>query len=239
MSAERYDENIIAKWEFKEGAGGIAFDTSGVMPAMDLAISRDDVQWMTAWGINIESGTARAIGISSRKLYDRIAAGATGTGQYSVEAWIANATVTLEGPARIITYSANTGSRNFSLGQTLYNYDFRNRIISNEVNGNGTPALVTYDADQDLQDRLQHVVITYDMLRGRRIHVDGRWTDDTDEQTAGRLFNWDPNHFFALGNEITLDRQWRGQIRFVADRPGADRRADPPELRRGDGSASR
>ena len=210
-SALRYDEDIIAKWEFKEGAGFIAFDTSGVEPAMDLAIA-GDVTWMTAWGIDIESGTARAIGLSSRKLYDRIAAGATGTGQYSVEAWIANATVTLEGPARIITYSANSGSRNFSLGQTLYNYDFRNRIIGT----NGTPALVTYDADQDLQDRLQHVVITYDLIRGRRIHVDGRWTDDVDEQPVGRLFNWDPNHFFALGNDISNDRQWQGQIRFVA-----------------------
>ena len=84
----------------------------------------------------------------------------------------------------------------------LYNYDFRNRSVSPEIGGNGTPALVTYDADQDLQDRLQHVVITYDPFRGRRIYVDGRWTDDVDEQLPGRLFNWDPNHVFALGNEI-------------------------------------
>jgi hypothetical protein len=214
-SAQRYDENIIARWEFKEGAGTIAFDTSGVAPAMDLAIN-GEITWMTAWGINIESGTARAIGGSSAKLYDRIAAGATGSGQYSVEAWITNASVSLEGPARIITYSANNNSRNFSLGQTLYNYDFRNRIISEEIGGNGTPALVTYDADQDLQDRLQHVVITYDLLRGRRIYVDGRWTDDVDAQMAGRLFNWDRNHIFALGNEISNDRQWEGQVRFVA-----------------------
>jgi hypothetical protein len=214
-SAQRYDENIIAKWEFKEGAGSFAFDTSGVAPAMDLSVS-SDVEWMSAWGIDIDTGIARAMGNTSRKLYDRIASNETGTGQYSVEAWIANATVTLEGPARIITYSANSGSRNFSLGQTLYTYDFRNRSISQEISGNGTPALVTYDADQDLQDRLQHVVITYDLIRGRRVNVDGRWTDDSDEQMAGRLFNWDPNHVFALGNEPSMDRQWKGQVRFVA-----------------------
>jgi hypothetical protein len=214
-SALRYDEDIIARWEFKEGAGAVAFDTSGVAPAMDLALSQD-VEWMTAWGINIETGIARAMGTSSRKLYDRIAAAETGTGQYSVEAWVTNATVTLEGPARILTYSANPGASNFTLGQTLYNYDYRNRSISENIGGNGAPALVTYDADQDLQDTLQHVVITYDLIRGRRIHVDGRWTDDVDEQMAGRLFNWSPNYAFALGNEITLDRQWRGQVRFVA-----------------------
>src|SRR5262245_64333487 len=118
----------------------------------------------------------------NRKLYDRIADPKTGSGQYSVEAWITNASTALEGPARIITYSANSGSRNFSLGQTLYQYDYRNRSISQEIGGNGTPALVTYDVDQDLQDRLQHVVITYDLIRGRRINVDGRWTDDSDEQ---------------------------------------------------------
>src|SRR4029453_12932727 len=94
--------------------------------------------------------------------------------------------------------------------------DFRNRSISQEISGNGTPALVTYDADQDLQDRLQHVVITYDLIRGRRVNVDGGWTDDSDEQMGGRLFTVNPTPVFALGNDPSMDRQWKGQVRFVA-----------------------
>jgi hypothetical protein len=214
-SSERYNDNIIAMWDFKEGAGGVAFDQSGLSPAIDLAL-QGEITWLSAWGIQIESGIARAMGNGSRKLHERIADPETGSGQYSVEAWITNATTTLEGPARIITYSANAGSRNFGLGQVLYNYDFRNRSVSPNIGSNGTPALLTYDADQDLQDRLQHVVITYDLFRGRRIYVDGRWTDDVDEEMPGRLWNWSGGHVFALGNEPSLDRQWEGQVRFVA-----------------------
>ncbi len=210
----RYETNAIALWDFKEGAGLTAFDQSGVAPSIDLGL-QGEVSWLSAWGIQVDSGIARALS-DSRKLYDRIADPQTGTGQYSVEAWIVNASTALEGPARIITYSQSAGSRNFALGQVLYNYDFRNRSLSPEIGGNGTPALQTYDADQDLQDRLQHVVMTYEPLRGRRIYVDGRWTDDTDEQQPGRLWNWDANHVFALGNEVTNDRQWEGQIRLVA-----------------------
>ena len=214
-SAQRYDKDIIARWDFKEGAGGVAFDTSGVQPAIDLAL-QGGVTWLSAWGVQIDTGIVQGMS-GNRKLYDRIADPKTGSGQYSVEAWITNASTALEGPARIITYSANTGARNFTLGQVLYQYDFRNRGVSPDVSGNGTPSLVTYDADQDLQDRLQHVVITYDALRGRRINVDGRWTDDVDPvQPPPRLWNWDRNFTFALGNEITMDRQWKGQVRFVA-----------------------
>ena len=214
-SVQRYDTDIIARWDFKEGAGAVAFDTSGVQPSIDLAL-QGGVTWLTAWGVNIDTGIVQGMS-GNRKLYDRIADPKTGSGQYSVEAWITNASTALEGPARIITYSADTGARNFTLGQVMYQYDFRNRGVSPDVSGNGTPSLITYDADQDLQDRLQHVVITYDALRGRRINVDGKWTEDVDPVSPPpRLWNWDRNFTFALGNEITQDRQWKGQVRFVA-----------------------
>ena len=56
------------------------------------------------------------------------------------------------------------------------------------------------------------MVVTYDLLRGRRIYVDGRWTDDPDPVAPGRLWNWDPNHRLVLGNEDT--RSHRGSDRF-------------------------
>lgn len=214
VGAERYTQNVIALWDFKEGTGTVAFDRSGVTPSIDLSL-QGQITWLSSWGIQIDNGIARAMS-GSRKLYDRIAAASTGTGQYSVEAWIVNASTALEGPARIITYSQGTGSRNFALGQVLYTYNYRNRSLSPQIDGNGNPALQTYDADQDLQDRLQHVVITFDPFRGRRIYVDGKWTEDVDEEMPGRLWNWDPNHVFALGNETSNDRQWQGQVRFVA-----------------------
>jgi cytochrome c5 len=216
VGSERYSDHLIAFYEFKEGSGPVALDTSGVEPAMDLDLDSEGVQWLSSYGLEFSSGRAIAPPVSSRKLYDRIADLDTGTGQYTVEAWVQAASTDQEGPARIISYSRNSSSRNFTLGQVLYNWDFRNRSIDPEVSNNGTPSLQTYDGDQDLQDRLQHVVITYDMFRGRRIYVDARFTDDPDESEPGRLWNWDPSHQFVLGNEVTSDRPWVGQIRMVA-----------------------
>ncbi len=214
LGAERFSGNQIAFWDFKEGTGTIAHDTSGVAPAMDLTLT--GASWMSNYGIQIETGKAQATRLASRKLYDRIAAVETGTQQYSVEAWVIPGNITQEGPARIISYSSNSGTRNFHLGQTLYQYDFRNRAVLSSIGGNGTPALVTYDVDRDLQATLQHVVITYDQYRGRRIYVNGLFTDDLDEQGPGRLWNWDVNHTFVLGNEPSDDRLWLGRLQLVA-----------------------
>jgi len=55
----------------------------------------------------------------SKKLHDLISA----TGEYSIEAWLAPANVSQDGPARIVSYSAGAMARNFTLGQSLYNYN--------------------------------------------------------------------------------------------------------------------
>jgi hypothetical protein len=116
----------------------------------------------------------------SRKLHNELASG-SGTQEYTIETWLIPANTTQEGPARIITYSGGTGERNFMLGQVMYNYVARNRSVNPDVNANGDPTFSTADADEDLQAMLQHVVLTYDQARGRRIFVNGVFTDDEDE----------------------------------------------------------
>lgn len=205
----RYETNVIALYQFKTGTGNTAFDTSGVEPGMHLTLS-GDVNWVGGWGIDINSGKAQATTTTSRKLHEQI----TATGEYSIEAWVAPANVTQEGPARIISYSAGTDARNFTLGQTLYNYDFLHR--STTTDANGEPFLSTADADEDLQATLQHVVVTFDPARGRRIYVNGVFTQDDDSIAGGSLIDWDDSFAFLLGNEVSGDRQWRGQLRLVA-----------------------
>ncbi|RMF98099.1 MAG: LamG domain-containing protein [Gammaproteobacteria bacterium] len=204
----RFENNQIALWEFKAGQGSTAFDTSGVSPAMDLTLS-GTVNWVGGWGIEIVNGKAQASTTTSRKLYDRI----TLTGEYSIEAWVAPANVVQE-DTRIVSYSAGTLARNFNLGQTQYSYDFFNR--SGSTDGNGAPALSTAAADEDLQATLQHVVATYDPVNGRRIYVNGVFTDDVDPVPGDTLADWDETFAFVLGNEVSGDRQWQGVIRLVA-----------------------
>ncbi len=206
----RYEANVIALWEFKTGSGTTAFDTSGVEPGLHLSFS-GDVSWVGGWGIQIgANGKAQGSTTASKKLHDLI----TATGEYSIEAWVAPANVTQEGPARIVSYSAGTRARNFTLGQTQYNYDFLHR--SSTTDANGEPALSTADADEDLQATLQHVVVTYDPVNGRRIYVNGVFTDDVDPVAGGGLADWDDSFAFVLGNEVSNDRPWMGTIRMVA-----------------------
>ena len=204
----RYENNVIAMWEFKTGSGRTAFDTSGVEPALNLNFT-GTVNWVGGWGIEIVDGKAQGSTSSSRKLHDLI----TATGEYSIEAWVVPANVTQE-DARIVSYSAGTMARNFTLGQNLYNYTFANRSSASDANGE--PALFTADADEDLQATLQHVVVTYDPVNGRRIYVNGVFTDDVDPDGGGSLADWDDTFAFVLGNEVSGDRQWQGTLRLVA-----------------------
>jgi hypothetical protein len=215
VGEERFNAGIIARWDFKEETGNTALDTSGIPPAMDLEL-QGDVSLMTSYGIDLAGGRAIATAANSRKLYDLIASPAGGTQAYSLELWIANANTTQDGPARIATYSRNNGSRNFMLAQNQYQYVARNRTYDDVTSNNGTPEMETYDVDQDAQSTLQHVVLTYDQINGRVFYVDGRWTDDLDEVPAGRLWNWDPSHRLAFGDEVSGGRPWLGQVRFAA-----------------------
>lgn len=209
----RYENNLIALYEFKSGKGSVAFDTSGVDPAADLTLS-GDVTWVGGWGINIKpvmggASKAQASTTASRKFQQFIGT----TGEYSVEAWVVPGNVTQK-DARIVSYSGSRIARNFTLGQTLYNYDFYGR--STQTDANGSPQLSTADAAQRLQASLQHVVLTFDPVNGRRIYVNGEFTGDLDPAAGGTLNDWDNSFALVLGNEVSNDRQWGGVIRLVA-----------------------
>jgi hypothetical protein len=204
----RYSANTIGLWEFKTGSGSVAYDTSGVEPALNLNIS-GDVTWVGGWGLNVRSGKAQGSTTASRKLHDLIKA----TGEYSIEAWVAPGNVAQE-DSRIVSYSGGTTARNFMLGQTLYSYDFYNR--STRTDTAGDPKLTTAAADEDLQATLQHVVVTFDPVRGRRIYVNGVFTEDLDPAPGGTLTDWDDTFAFVLGNEVSGTRQFQGVFRLVA-----------------------
>lgn len=210
----RYEKNIIALYEFKTGSGPIAYDTSGVTPAADLeltmpALGVPGIEWVGGYGINIRSGRAKTFGAPSRKFYDKISA----TGEYSIEAWVVPGNVTQE-DARIMSYSGSATTRNFTLGQQLYNYEFAAR--SSATNADGAPRLSTDPDKEILQASLQHVVVTFDPVNGRRIYVNGQFTGDADRSGGGTLEAWDNSFALFLGNEASGNRQWQGVFRLAA-----------------------
>lgn len=209
----RYDASAIAVWNFKTGNGDTAFDTSGVEPAINLTLT-GSFSWVGGWGIQIVDGKAQGSTASSKKLHDLI----TSTGEYSIEAWVVPANVTQEGPAGIVSYSAGTTNRNFTLGQTLYNYNYLNR--SSETNENGEADVSTADAAEILQTSMQHVIATFSPTEGRKIFVNGvlvaSESDNPDFETGGTLNDWNDTYAFVLGNEVSSDRLFAGTFRMVA-----------------------
>lgn len=205
----RFEKATIAKYEFKTGMGNIAYDTSGLEPALNLTLS-GDVTWVGGWGINVKAGgKAQGTSLASKKLTDLIKS----TGEFSIEAWANNANVAQEN-AYIVSYSAGVNSRNATLAQNMYQYQAYTR--SDKTSANGNPILITNAADEDAQAALQHIVLTYSPVEGRRVYVNGVWTGDVDAQGGGSLADWDDTFALVLGNETSTNRQWEGVLRMVA-----------------------
>ena len=218
----RYEDAQIALWEFKTGSGLIAYDTSGVDPAIDLDFY-GDVTWYGGWGITIgtdaaqDSGKAQGSTTTSKKLHDVLQE----SGEFSIEAWVIPANVTQE-MSRIVTYSAGATTLNFTLQQTLYDYNFFLRTDAVDANDmplttlNGEPALSTPAMDEVLQATLQHVVATYDPINGRSIYVNGALVTNTDPIPGGTLIDWQDTFALVLGNEASGDGVWEGTFRLAA-----------------------
>ncbi len=212
-SGARYEANVIAKWEFREGAGDIVADVSGVGDPAPLRIFGlgSTVDWVGGNGLEFRGGLAQATSDASNKIYDRIA-GPSGTGEYSLEAWVIPANVTQE-DRFIAGYTQGNDDHNIMLGQTMYNYDFVN--WSSASGRTNDSALSTPDAAEVLQATLQHVVVNFSPTTGREIYVNGQLV--ASDNAPGTL-NWGADYVFSLGNIPGGNNAtgWFGRIRMLA-----------------------
>jgi hypothetical protein len=129
---------------------------------------------------------------------------------FAVEVWLRSRTPHQVGPARVVSYSADTRGRNFTLGQQGNALIVRLRTTETDLNG--TPALEV--AGVFAANVLRHIVVTYD-FHILCAYVDGR-REACRTSPDGRLENWDPGHHLLLGNETTGNRPWLGTLYFIA-----------------------
>ena len=136
----RYDANAIAMYMFETGQGSTAYDTSGVTPEADLELS-GNVTWVGGWGINVgQGGKAQASTSASAKFASMI----QGSGEFTIETWIAPANVT-QTAAYVVSYSGSNTTRNMTLGQDAMQYEGFTR--SSATNTDGMPPLITTTAN--------------------------------------------------------------------------------------------
>lgn len=200
----RADGAAIALFTFSEGAGDVTMDTSGVGDPITLNIT--GMEWVEGGGLRNVSGKAEASVADSSKLFDMISP----VGEFSVEAWVTPELEDQPGPTRIASYSLDQGGagRNFELDQAGIYYRFRNRS-TNEPDAGG--AFDPVDAPIPLE--LQHVVMTFDPVSGRKIYVNGELR--LEENVADTL-TWVENSIFVIGNTPSDNRLWLGEIKLVA-----------------------
>lgn len=215
----RFETNVIAKYEFQqldENDDTRVVDLSLQSPQLDLTLS-GDAEFVPNVGVRFfgPNGKAQGSTTNSRKLYDLL----TLTNEYSVEAWVVPNNVTQDDTRRIVSYSGGLTERNFTLGQTLYNYDSLNRTTAATSSQNGDILFSTPDADEVLQASLQHVVMSFDPINGRSIYVNGELATagEVDDQIGSNISNWNPSYVLVVGNETqSQDTDWRGTIRMLA-----------------------
>jgi len=200
-------DSLVARYDFKEGAGTTVHDTSGVMPPMDLTIctgqspppQADDshVTWLGGGGLRVED-VAIMMATNVTKLY----AALTNSNEMSIEAWIKPTTMELEGPARIVTLSYGDANRNVSLvAEGAGNY-YHLRLRTDSTLGdveNGLPRLYTIGF---VSTGLTHIVATHDQAQREAIYINGKCVASGIRDGGGGFSNWDVFYLFALGEEI-------------------------------------
>ncbi|MAF08901.1 hypothetical protein CMK11_00480 [Candidatus Poribacteria bacterium] len=156
------------------------------------------------FAMSVASGAFVAPDVDDALLRDLRAAN-----RLTVEAVVRPDSLDQTGPARIVSFSTDSGSRNFTLGQDGDTLVFRLRTPATGANGaNPETALCKIAAG-----RYTHVVVTYSP--GRLVcYRDGVKALDTD-RIKGDLANWERHHLI-FGDEWRDSRDWRGAIEGVA-----------------------
>ncbi len=219
--SDRVEDGLIALYEFTEGQGDLVRDTSGFGPPLDLVIadsSRTD--WVPS-GLRLSQRTTVASVGPATKLRDAVSA----SDEVTLEAWVDPADLDQNGPARVVTLSANSGNRNLTLGQGVYNAGSDRvevRLRTSTSNSNGQPATATPAGS--LPAGLAHLLYTRAADGSTAIYVDGQLR--ATGQATGTLDNWG-DYRLALGNEFDAFRSWLGTYLLVGF---YDRALSPAEV---------
>ena len=109
-----------------------------------------------------------------------------------------------EDPARIVSYSNGHGTaRNFTLGQDGQKLFMVFR---------DTPDLIIRDLSAS--GKPQHLVLTHNFSE-EQVFIDGQLSQRV-LTPSGNFSTWDASYSLVIGNEVTGDRPWVGQLSVVA-----------------------
>ena len=205
--AARVTDGLIAYYPFTEGNGFVVTDRSGFSDALNLDIINEDIfTWLSNRnGISITSNLIIQCAGPAAKLHAEIVKSQA----FTFEIWCKPANTTQHGPARMVSYSIDTGNRNFTIGQQADSINLRLRTTLTDPQGE--PSV---NSGQLVTTNESHYMVTYTAGGLERLHKNG--VEIVAETRGGDLSNWDASYPLLIANEATGIRPWLGEVYMVA-----------------------
>ncbi|MEO0739765.1 MAG: Ig-like domain-containing protein, partial [Cyanobacteria bacterium J06649_12] len=227
--AIRVEDGLLSLYTFDAGSGNTVFDVSGVGDPLNLEIdtttgvtgnngsqvtcscgSCQTCNSQVNWGDGVLNVYSHSL-IASNEAATKLSDGIKETQEVTIEAWIKSNSLNQRGPARIATLSADSGNRNFTLGQQGDDYQVRLRTSTTGNNGVGKTVTST---GAEVTTEFNHVVYSRDASGLASLFVNNQLVGS--ETIGGDLLNWNAGYQFALANELDSTRHWLGSYDLVA-----------------------
>jgi Concanavalin A-like lectin/glucanases superfamily/K319L-like, PKD domain len=219
----RVTDGLLTLFTFSESQGAHVHDGAGSDLPMDLVLVNpgglsEPLAWLNP-GVRINGPLILKAATDAAQLIQKLQQ----TNAITIEAWVKRAATVAVGeqPARIVTLSVDPDQRNFTLGQTTdEKYVVRLRTTATDMNGinlkNSRQSIVQI---VDVPPELCHLVFTRNADGEMHFYLNG--VDPLGEgrrQLGGTFGNWGPasDYRLAVGNELTLNRPWLGEVYLVA-----------------------
>lgn len=218
-------KDLLVLYTFQEGGGNTIKDASEFGKPLDLTVNKAGVhKWIAGGGLTINKPGLFASAGPATKIIEVCKK----TNEITIQAWVTPANDTNQGPARIVTLSANPTNRNFTVGQDTTGYQIRLRTTTTGNNGTN-PRLEVPNAV--VPNKMVKLVYTF-AAEEAKFYIDGNEVGKL--KIVGQFDNWDDNYQFGLGHELDLaddlGRSFLGDYFLVA----VYSRAIPPDQLAGD-----
>lgn len=205
-SADAPAAMAVADYTFEPTPSGLIVDRSDSTDPLPLRIDKPQATTVRGGKFAI---TAPVV-IASDGPASKIIAAVKRSQEIAVELWLTPQDTQQAGPARIVSLSVDTSQRNLTIGQDRGQFDVRLRTTATDANG--MPSIAT-PADS-VSTALTHFVFTHAADGTTTLYIDG--TPVIQRQLAGRFDNWNDAYPLVVGNELTADRPWHGELHGLA-----------------------
>lgn len=203
----RHTRDLMAFYDFREGAGRLIRDEAYADLPLDLQIRTPGAASWTAEGLTLD-GRAR---IGSADPAGKIVRACASSREITVEVWLTPATATPGFEGAVFALSTDVPTRNVTLIQRP-DGAYQASVRTTATDEGGRPALSTPAGLS--APRPTHLVYVRTGGGGDRLYVDGR--ERASGVRPGTFDNWDPEYRLLLGDEATEERPWKGTLRMIA-----------------------